>query len=620
MEDFEKFKRRIRLRSHFDDHEEDPDREAFNIKFHLPKSDWQPPAANERIEKYLQETEQTLVKAIDDLATLTVHPNLDKNQRLFLKQIKEDPTVIIKPTDKNLGLCLMDRTWYDKEIERQLNDSSTYTVVSPILIPTQSIYNEILQLTADARRKNLITSKQFVFVRDKVTNVNAVIPEMYILPKVHKPKLAGRPIVPGVNWITTPASILLDDLLQPLTRRIPTILTDSNSLIRDLEKHNFDPDIILITADVSSLYTEIKIDIGIAFVAQLLRENPDLYPAEKSAYIVSLLRLVMKGNYLRYGDKFYHQIKGTAMGTPVAPIFANIFMYLLERKVLDKYGDSIVYYKRYLDDIFLICKKEKKEEIMTSLQSMEKNIKLEFVVSDDSATFLDLFFYKGERFHATGMLDFKIHQKALNKYLYLPHGSYHTDSSKKGFIKAELQRYIRSSSSIENYIEMKKVFFARLRNRGYPSDFITKIFETVKYKDRETLLTPRKRHEDPQATVRMITELNPLSAKLNLNEILHRNLSSKLNFDVGTGFRNGKSLQDMVNSKALPGLKEKENNPQNPGNPGNLNNSSNPNDPNNPNNPNNLDNPNNPNRGNLEANNPNQVGSTRTHLRKVNPR
>ena len=56
----------------------------------------------------------------------------------------------------------------------------------------------------------------------------------------------------------------------------------------------------------------------------------------------------------KYNDKVYKQIDGTAMGTSVAPPFANLFLFILERILLLKYKEYILFYKRYIDDIFFI--------------------------------------------------------------------------------------------------------------------------------------------------------------------------------------------------------------------------------------------------------------------------
>ena len=45
--------------------------------------------------------------------------------------------------------------------------------------------------------------------------------------------------------------------------------------------------------------------------------------------------MVLKNNVFEFNAEFWLQLIGTAMGTRVAPTFANLFMDRLERKMLD---------------------------------------------------------------------------------------------------------------------------------------------------------------------------------------------------------------------------------------------------------------------------------------------
>ena len=78
----------------------------------------------------------------------------------------------------------------------------------------------------------------------------------YLLIKVHKPKgLCGRPIVPCTRWITTPASVLVDHLLQEIVKKanIPWLVKDTKSFVNELEhKRVHQRDGVFVTADIAS--------------------------------------------------------------------------------------------------------------------------------------------------------------------------------------------------------------------------------------------------------------------------------------------------------------------------------------------------------------------------------
>ena len=80
-----------------------------------------------------------------------------------------------------------------------------------------------------------------------------------ILPKVHKYPLVGRPIVASTKYLTTPASRFVDSILAPCLPSLPSYLKDSTNFIRDICNLSIVPGSYLVTADVSSLYTNIPI-------------------------------------------------------------------------------------------------------------------------------------------------------------------------------------------------------------------------------------------------------------------------------------------------------------------------------------------------------------------------
>jgi len=99
--------------------------------------------------------------------------------------------------------------------------------------------------------------------------------------------------------------------------------------------------------DVASLYTNIPHEQGFAVIFHPLPSN------EITSAIVKLSRFVLEHNYFIFDDKLFLQKKGTAMGTKMAPQYANIFMADLEEAILRNCNFKPLLYLRYLDDFFL---------------------------------------------------------------------------------------------------------------------------------------------------------------------------------------------------------------------------------------------------------------------------
>ena len=96
--------------------------------------------------------------------------------------------------------------------------------------------------------------------------------KFYIIPKIHKSPIAGRPIAASHSFITRPISIFVDKLVKP-SISMPTVLRDSGELIQCLGGIKLPADCLLVTADVSSLYPNIDTKKAIIALDLLLREG-----------------------------------------------------------------------------------------------------------------------------------------------------------------------------------------------------------------------------------------------------------------------------------------------------------------------------------------------------------
>ena len=50
--------------------------------------------------------------------------------------------------------------------------------------------------------------------------------------------------------------------------------------------------------------------------------------------IILLFKFCLKNTYFSFQDQFYEQVEGAAMGSPVSPIVANLYMEYLAQKAL----------------------------------------------------------------------------------------------------------------------------------------------------------------------------------------------------------------------------------------------------------------------------------------------
>ena len=116
-------------------------------------------------------------------------------------------------------------------------------------------------------------------------------------------------------------------------------------------------------------------------------------------------------------------------------------------------------------------------------------IKFTAQISDTETIFLDTIVYKGTRFEEKSILDVKTHFKKTETFQYTHFTSCHPPSVKKGFVKGEALRILRTNSSKTTFEENISNFKKRLIDRGYPQTLIENLLSDIKFTERESAPT-----------------------------------------------------------------------------------------------------------------------------------
>lgn len=217
--DIQKFHRAIKLADIF--HEEN-DSSTFNP--FRPTSIWEPPTHN--LDPFILELIEQDKQLLKDLHSEPETPNLTKEERKALKELKQNDSIIIKPADKGSAIVIMDKKDYIQEGMRQLSDTEYYKQLQvPIYTQTKTQINSILKLM---QQKRFLTSNQVSYLQSPPTPRPRFF---YLLPKIHKksetwpvPHLIppGRPIVLDCSRESYGTAQLMEYYLAPLSTKQPS--------------------------------------------------------------------------------------------------------------------------------------------------------------------------------------------------------------------------------------------------------------------------------------------------------------------------------------------------------------------------------------------------------------
>ena len=93
-------------------------------------------------------------------------------------------------------------------------------------------------------------------------------------------------------------------------------------------------------------------------------------------HIVTLLEFCLKNTYFLFQGKFYEQVQSTAMGSPISPLIAHLFMEEFEVKALSSCPHPPTLCLRFVDETFIIIKAEHSQQLLQHINSQDHQIQL----------------------------------------------------------------------------------------------------------------------------------------------------------------------------------------------------------------------------------------------------
>ena len=241
-------------------------------------------------------------------------------------------------------------------------------------------------------------------------------------------------------------------------------------------------------------------------------------------------------------------------GMKIAVAFANIFMEKIETEILSQSAIKPLVWKRFIDDVISIWNTTREEitQFIEQANSRHPTIRFTAEISETEPTsVLDTEIYKGERFNRESVLDVRTHFKPTETFQYTHFSSCHPTGVKRGFVKGEALRLLRTNSSKKRFEENKNNFKAKLLERGYPENFIKNILSEVNFEDRGKALLQKEKEN--KRILPFVTQYQP--SVPNLKQILlnkwhlieeHPSLKEIYKGKPLISYRKGRSLKDIL--------------------------------------------------------------------------
>ena len=137
------------------------------------------------------------------------------------------------------------------------------------------------------------------------------------------------------------------------------MISDTFEFVNEVHELVINKEDILVSYDVSSLFTNVPLEETIELLADKAFINnwfTETYHLNLNKLdLVDLLRAATKDQLFTFNGQLYEQTDGVATGSPLGPLLANAFMYSIEDlDTLEREGKMPKYYKRFVDDTLTI--------------------------------------------------------------------------------------------------------------------------------------------------------------------------------------------------------------------------------------------------------------------------
>ncbi|BHF65529.1 hypothetical protein SprV_0200854200 [Sparganum proliferum] len=310
---------------------------------------------------------------------------------------------------------------------------------------------------------------------------DTALARFYGLPNVHKDGAPLRPIVSLKGTPTYGLAKWLFRRLKFLTAESDTTVSSSAQFLEKLKGVSIHPNEVMVSFDVTSLFTSIPQDLAIETIELLLQSKYDETENRLGhAQVLQLLKLCLR-TYFTFDGTIYEQVKGTPMGSPISGFIAEAVLQRLESLVFQHHRPK--FWARYVDDTFVVIERDQVLTFQEHLNAVFPDIQFTTEEEENNQlAFLDVLVCRKD----CGELKTKVFRKATNTMQVLNFNSNHPISHKRSCVRTLYRRVETHCSEPEDKIAELQYLRRVFKANGYPRNFVNRCI--------------RKRDERPNRT------------------------------------------------------------------------------------------------------------------------
>ena len=183
---------------------------------------------------------------------------------------------------------------------------------------------------------------------------------------------------------------------------------------------------------------------------------------------MDLLNLCLTSTYFQYNGKHYKQLHGTAMGSPVSVVVAEIVMQNIEESALSTYRQTIPLWLRNVDDTFTAVRQDEIVAFHRHLNGQNTDIQFTREVEENGKLpFLDCLVSRDENSLRTA-----VYRKPTHTDRLVDESSHNPTSHKATTISTLTRRAQLVCNTTDSLSDKNKYLDRVFSKNNYNEDFI----------------------------------------------------------------------------------------------------------------------------------------------------
>jgi hypothetical protein len=254
-----------------------------------------------------------------------------------LAELQTSKSHVVINADKNLGPCIIERAQYiQRALQDHLLDTNTYQKLSSTQATRKidAVKNQLGQFIEYYTRKLDPMDIKFL---NRTMDVADPYPKFYITAKIQKKPWKSRTIVSVSGSLLDGLGRWVDTVLQPYFKETTSTIL-SSTILKDqlMEIKQLPPTAWFFTADAVSMYTNIDTNHALHVIKGFVQRHQSYASLHERIAVMEGLELIMRNNIFQFGETYWHQLNGTAMGVSPPSMYATLYFAVHEEKIIAK--------------------------------------------------------------------------------------------------------------------------------------------------------------------------------------------------------------------------------------------------------------------------------------------